>query len=352
MMKQWIDRIGSHELNEWLEHEVLYHSQSQKSTVQTKTSASKPVLARIFVALFFAIIARSSSANLILYIDDPSTGSGTQTYEVVLMDGKVKGYEIQNTDTTFSGLWGHFVTADDVDENSGLFDSVPNGRINISSAGLGDVNGRFADFEIGGDLTAYTNIDGLGGRELHTKVTAEGLAGTRKELRFAATYDFTFNSSPWYYWHSASGFATDGSGSVGDELIIVGDDLGDMDPGNDIPAMTTFGGVDDSGQDFTLTHFYGGTPNYDPLNSGNGQYALPNPPDDGNVYFDGVGPGLYTMTANFSVYLGADQKLQFQSTTYAITPEPASIAVWVLGGLVVIRRKVCSVAVRIKSSIS
>jgi len=347
MADQWIERIGSQKLNEWLEHEVLYHSQSRKPTVILKTSESKPVLARIFVALFFAIMARASSANLILYIDDPSSGSGTQTYEV---DGKQKGYVIQSTDTTFSGLWGHVVTADDVDENSGLFDPVPNGKINISTAGLGDVNGRFADFEIGGDLTAYTNIDGLGGRELHTKVTVEGFAQTPKELRFAATYDFQFSSSPWYFWHSASGFATDGSGSVGDESIIAGDDLGDLDPGNDIPAMTTFGGVDDSGQDFTLTYAYGGTPLVS--DSSTGQYALPDPPGDGNVYFTGVNPGLYTMTANFSVYLGVDQKLQFQSTTYGITPEPASIAVWVLGGLVVIRRKVRSVAVRIKSSIS
>ncbi|MFN6138651.1 MAG: hypothetical protein ACK480_09150, partial [Planctomycetota bacterium] len=81
-------------------------------------------------------------------------------------------------------------------------------------------------------------------------------------------------------------------------------------------------------------------------------YALEDPPGDGNVYLSGVNAGTYTMTANFSVYLSANQKLQFQSTTYAITPEPASIAVWVIGGLVMTRRKVYSVAARIKSSIS
>jgi hypothetical protein len=123
-----------------------------------------------------------------------------------------------------------------------------------------------------------------------------------------------------------------------------------MDPSNDIPAMTTYGGIDDLGRDFILTDSYGGTPIV--TNPANGQYALEDPPGDGNVYLSGVNAGTYTMTANFSVYLSANQKLQFQSTTYAITPEPASIAVWVIGGLVMTRRKVYSVAARIKSSIS
>lgn len=306
------------------------------------TSVYRPILAWIFVVVFFATVARTSSANLILYIDDPSTGSGTATYEVVLMDGKYKGYVIQQSDTTFSALWNHVVTADDVDTTTDLYNPVADGEINVSSSGLVDINNRFADFDFSGELTAYTNVDSLGGRELHTKASVEGFSQTRKELKFAATYNFEFGRPGWYFWHTAGGRATDGSGDVGDPSIILGE--------NDIPAMTTFGGVSNSDQDFTLDKFYGGTPSVTFPDSGD--YALEDPPGDGNVYLSGVNAGTYTMTANFTVYLSANQKLQFQSTTYAITPEPASIAVWVIGGLVMTRRKVYSVAARIKSSIS
>lgn len=314
------------------------------------TSVSRPILAWILVVVFFATVARTSSANLILYIDDPSTGSGTATYEVVLMDGKYKGYVIQESDTTFSALWNHVITADDVDTTTDLYNPVADGEINVSSSGLGDINNRFADFDFSGELTAYTNVDSLGGRELHTKASVEGFSQTRKELKFAATYNFEFGRPGWYYWHTAGGVATQSNGTVGDPLIITGENLQDMDPLNDIPAMTTYGGIDDLGRDFILTDSYGGTPIV--TNPANGQYALEDPPGDGNVYLSGVNAGTYTMTANFSVYLSANQKLQFQSTTYAITPEPASIAVWVIGGLVMTRRKVYSVAARIKSSIS
>lgn len=314
------------------------------------TSVSRPILAWIFVVVFFATVARTSSANLILYIDDPSTGSGTATYEVVLMDGKYKGYVIQESDTTFSALWNHVVTADDIDTTTDLYNPVADGEINVSSSGLVDINNRFADFDFSGELTAYTNVDSLGGRELHTKASVEGFSQTRKELKFAATYNFEFGRPGWYYWHTAGGLATQSNGTVGDPLIITGENLQDMDPSNDIPAMTTYGGIDDLGRDFILTDSYGGTPIV--TNAANGQYALEDPPGDGNVYLSGVNAGTYTMTANFSVYLSANQKLQFQSTTYAITPEPASIAVWVIGGLVMTRRKVYSVAARIKSSIS
>ena len=292
----------------------------------------------LLVGMLLSTCSSGVYANLILYINDPSVGSGNQTYEVVLMDGKMKDYVITSADTNFQALWGHSVTADDVnfDQNNDSFqDTVGDEGINVDADGLVLVNGRLINFDFSGELTAYGITDDGGGQYLYTKATVVGQSNTAETLNFAATRSFTFGEAAYYYWHDASGLAT--TDGVGDDSIVLG---------GPNAAMTTYGGIDENGQDFTLAHQYGGTPDVvdDQFDFGDGQYILPLPPGDGNVYLDGlpVQGGLYTMTANFTVSLSAGQQLEFQSTTFTITPEPASVGIWVVGGMFLMRRKLKS----------